>query len=103
MSGFGSGHALTQPPSHPGLDVVIAARGRSEKIRLDNGSELTSHHFLCRGIDRRIELNHIEPGKPVQNAHIESFNGRLRDECLNTSWFPNLWDERKRDMNPSGA
>ena len=78
------------------LDAVIAARGRPEKIRLDNGSELTSRHFLCWGIDRRIELNHTEPGKPVQNAHIESFNGRLRDECLNTSWFRNLWDARRR-------
>ena len=78
------------------LDAVIASRGRPEKIRLDNGTELTSRHFLCWGIYHRIELNHIEPGKPVQNAHIESFNGRLRDECLNTSWFRNLWDARRR-------
>lgn len=78
------------------LDAVIATRGRPEQIRLDNGSELTSRHFLSWGIDRRIELNHIEPGKPVQNAFIESFNGRLRDECLNTNWFRNLWDARRR-------
>jgi putative transposase len=78
------------------LDNVIASRGRPESIRLDNGSELTSRHFLCWGTDRRIELQHIEPGKPVQNAFIESFNGRLRDECLNTSWFPNLWNARPR-------
>lgn len=78
------------------LDNVIASRGRPQSIRLDNGSELTSRHFLCWGIDRRIELKHIEPGKPVQNAFIESFNGRLRDECLNTSWFPNLWNARRR-------
>ena len=51
---------------------------------------------LSWGIDQRIELNHIEPGKPVQNAFIESFNGRLRDECLNTSWFRNLWEARRR-------
>ena len=63
---------------------------------MDNGSELTSRHFLSWGIDHRIELNHIEPGKPVQNAFIESFNGRLRDECLNTSWFRNLWEARRR-------
>ena len=78
------------------LDGVIADRGRPEQIRMDNGSELTSRHFLAWGIDHRIELNHIEPGKPVQNAFIESFNGRLRDECLNTSWFRNLWDARRR-------
>ena len=45
---------------------------------MDNGSELTSRHFLAWGIDHRIELIHIQPGKPVQNAFIESFNGRLR-------------------------
>lgn len=78
------------------LDSVIAERGRPERIRLDNGSELTSRHFLSWGIDHRIELNHIEPGKPVQNAFIESFNGRLRDECLNASWFCNLWEARRR-------
>lgn len=39
---------------------------------------------------------HIEPGKPVQNAHVESFHGKLRDECLNASWFQNLWDARKK-------
>ncbi len=60
------------------------------------GSELTSRHFLAWGLDRRISLNYIQPGKPVQNAFAESFNGKLRDECLNTSWFPNLWEARRR-------
>ena len=78
------------------LDAVIAERGGPQRLRMDNGTELTSRHFLSWGIDRRIELDHIEPGKPVQNAFIESFNGRLRDECLNTSWFRNLWEARRR-------
>jgi putative transposase len=78
------------------LDRVISERGRPESIRLDNGAELTSRHFLAWGIDRRIALAHIQPGKPVQNAFIESFNGRLRDECLNTSWFRNLWEARRK-------
>jgi transposase InsO family protein len=39
---------------------------------------------------------HIQPGKPMQNAHVESFHGRLRDECLNTSWFWNLIDARRK-------
>jgi transposase InsO family protein len=60
------------------LDSVIFQRGRPESIRMDNGSELTSRHFLAWGIDRRINLAHIQPGKPVQNAFIESFNGRVR-------------------------
>ncbi len=61
---------------------------------MDNGTELTSGHFLAWGIDQRIELAHIQPGKPVQNAYVESFNGGFRDECLNVSWFRNLWDAR---------
>ena len=39
-------------------------------------------------------MNHIQPGKPMQNGHVESFNGRFRDECLNTNWFRNLFDAR---------
>jgi len=78
------------------LDEVIFRRGRPESIRMDNGSELTSRHFLAWGMDRRISLNYIQPGKPVQNAFAESFNGKLRDECLNTSWFRNLWEARRR-------
>jgi putative transposase len=78
------------------LDGVIAQHGRPERIRMDNGSELTSRHFLAWGIDRRTELVHLQPGKPVQNAHIESFHGRLRDECLNTTWFQNLWEARRK-------
>lgn len=76
------------------LDRVIAEPGKPERIRMDNGAELTSRHFLAWGIDQRIELAHIQPGKPVQNAHIASFHGRLRDECLNTQWFRNLWHAR---------
>ncbi len=63
---------------------------------MDNGTELTSRHFLAWGIERRIALAHIQPGKLAQNAFAESFNGRFRDECLNTSWFHNLWDARKK-------
>jgi putative transposase len=78
------------------LDQIIARRGPPQRLRMDNGSELTSRHFLSWGIEKRIELVHIQPGKPVQNAHCESFNGRLRDECLNTSWFRNLWEARTK-------
>ncbi|MDX2181547.1 MAG: integrase core domain-containing protein [Bryobacteraceae bacterium] len=78
------------------LDEVILERGRPASIRMDNGSELTSRHFLAWGLDRRISLNYIQPGKPVQNAFAESFNGKLRDECLNTSWSVNLWEARRR-------
>jgi len=78
------------------LDQIIAQRGLPQAIRSDNGPEFTSRHFAAWCLEKKIELIHIEPGKPVQNAHVESFNGRLRDECLNASWFQNLWDARAK-------
>ena len=47
-------------------------------------------------MERKIALVHIEPGRPVQNAFVESFHGKLRDECLNASWFGNLWEARRK-------
>jgi len=76
------------------LDQIIAERGVPEVIRCDNGSELTSRHFLAWAIERKIQLIHIQPGKPTQNGRQESFNGKFRDECLNTNWFQNLFDAR---------
>jgi len=53
---------------------------------------------LAAGDDsqRRVNIVHIQPGKPTQNVHVESFNGRLREECLNVSWFWNLFDARRK-------
>lgn len=78
------------------LEEIIATRGQPQAIRCDNGPELTSRQFLAWGLERGIELVHIEPGKPVQNAHIESFHGRLREECLNASWFGTLFEARQK-------
>ena len=72
------------------LEQAIEQRGMPESIRCDNGPELTSRHFLGWCEERKIQLIHIQPGRPMQNGHVESFNGRLRDECLNASWFRNL-------------
>lgn len=58
-----------------------------ETITLDNGAEFTSNHFDCWAYQRGIQLQFINPGRPVENAIIESFSGRLRDECLNVNWF----------------
>jgi putative transposase len=77
------------------LDAVIATRGKPEAIRCDNGPELTSRHFLAWALEWQIELRHIQPGKPTQNALVESFHGRLREECLRTNWFVNLFDARR--------
>jgi putative transposase len=78
------------------LEVVIERRGMPEAIRCDNGPEFTSRHFLSWCEERKIQLIHIQPGRPMQNGHIESFNGRLRDECLNANWFHNLADARRK-------
>ena len=77
------------------LDRVIEERGAPpEAIVLDNGPELTSRALDQWAYERGVRLRFIEPGKPVQNAYIESFNGRLRDECLNEHWFSTLEEAR---------
>ena len=78
------------------LEAIVAERGQPLAIRCDNGPELTSRHFLAWCIERQIELVHIQPGKPTQNARVESFHGRLREECLAVSWFQNLFDARRK-------
>ena len=77
------------------LDQIIAERGLPRAIRCDNGPELTSRHFLAWALDRKVDLIHIQPGKPTQNGYVESFNGKLREECLRVSWFQNLFEARR--------
>ena len=74
----------------------MAERGLPQSIRCDNGPELTSRHMLAWCVERQIGLHNIEPGKPTQNGRLESFNGHLREECLNVSWFENLFDARRK-------
>ena len=78
------------------LDEIVVRRGKPQSIRCDNGPELTSRHFLAWGLEQQIELVHIQPGKPTQNAQVESFHGKLREECLRVSWFQNLFDARRK-------
>jgi putative transposase len=61
----------------------------------DNGPEFTSQHFDQWAHERGIVLHFIRPGHPIENCYIESFNGRLRDECLNESWFVSLTDAQR--------
>jgi len=76
------------------LDRLALSRGLPQIIRSDNGREFCGK-VMVQWADRRgVTLRLIEPGKPNQNAYIESFNGRLRDECLNEHWFPNLLQAR---------
>ena len=85
-------HSLPSVAVIAALDAVIATRGQPVRLSLDNGSEFRSRTFDAWAADRGIELLFIQPGTPIQNSHIESFNGRLRDECLNSHWFLSLRD-----------
>lgn len=94
------------------LDLVIAARGKPITCVSDNGTELTSMAILKWSQEREIEWHYTAPGKPTQNAFIESFNGRLRDELLNEVLFTSLaqagqalraWREDYNTVRPHSA
>ena len=74
------------------LDQLIHDRATPKAIVLDNGPELTSQVLDQWAYQHHVELQFIDPGKPTQNAFIESFNSRFRDECLNAHWFTSLAD-----------
>jgi len=77
------------------LDTIVAHRGRPAVIVSDNGTEFTSHAMLEWARGREVNWHYIAPGKPSQNGYIESFNGRLRDECLNENLFSSLLQARR--------
>ncbi len=72
------------------LDQLGETRGLPQVIRTDNGKEFCGRAMLSWAHQRGVQLRQIQPGKPNQNAYIESFNGRFRDECLNEHWFSSL-------------
>jgi len=78
------------------LERVVRERGVPTSITVDNGSECASRAMDAWAYGHRIGLDFIRPGKPVENGYIESFNGRLRDECLNVSLFFSLEDARQK-------
>jgi putative transposase len=96
------GLAITVDTSIPGLrvrrelDRLIAEHGTPDEIRVDHGPEMIGRAVTSWCEEHHILLRPIEPGKPSQNGHIESFNGRFRDECLNANWFLSLADARHR-------
>jgi putative transposase len=89
------------------LEALIAVRGRPAMCVSDNGTELTSMAILRWSQETGVEWHYIAPGKPQQNAFIESFNGRLRDELLNETLFSSLAHARAAlatwqiDYNPA--
>ena len=76
------------------LDRVAAERGYPESIVMDNGPEFTGRALDTWASQHGVELHFIRPGKPMENAYVESFNGKFRDECLNENWFLGLADAR---------
>ena len=72
------------------LSWISAVHGLPEQIVVDNGPEFISNALDAWAYERGVKLQFIRPGKPVDNAYMESFNGRFRDECLNEHWFMNL-------------
>jgi putative transposase len=78
------------------LERLRGARARPSALVCDNGPEFTSRAMLAWAHERGIRLLFIRPGKPVENAFVESFNGRFRDECLNEQWFTSLADAQQR-------
>jgi putative transposase len=78
------------------LMMVTAERGLPEVIRLDNGPEFTSKSLDQWAYLNGVKLDFSRPGKPTDNAFIESFNGRFRQECLNENWFLSIEDAREK-------
>jgi putative transposase len=76
------------------LDVLVVSRGMPETVMSDNGPEFQSKAILRWITSNRVHWHYIQPGKPNQNAWVESFNGRLRDECLNLHFFSDLEEVR---------
>lgn len=95
-----SGHYVTRV-----LDQAIRFRGVPKAIRTDQGPEFTGRALDQWAYRNGVQLKLIQPGKPTQNAYIESFNGKFRDECLNEHWFTSLAQARiliaawRRDYN----
>ena len=94
------------------LDSVCSRRGKPAVIRTDNGAEFTGKAMLTWAHRNGVALRLIEPGKPNQNAYVESFNGRFRDECLNEHWFTSLaharavieaWRREYTEERPKGS
>ena len=78
------------------LDQVAADRGLAEEIVVDNGPEFASKALHAWAYRRGVKLHFIDPGKPVQNAFIESFNGTCRDDCLNQELFIDVLDAKRK-------
>jgi putative transposase len=78
------------------LDKVVAMRDARQSITVDNGTEFASKAMDHWAYNIEVHLDFIRPGRPVENGYIESFNGKLRNECLNVEVFFTLADARQK-------
>lgn len=94
------------------LDRLIEEHGAPDSITVDNGPEFSGNKLDGWAYEKRVRLNFIQPGKPTQNAYVESFNGRFRDECLNENQFLTLqevqtitemWRRDYNEQRPHGS
>jgi putative transposase len=86
----------TSIPSSTMIRFFETFKNLPQKLRCDNGPEMSSREFMDWAYKNKIAIEYIQPGKPVQNAFIESFNSRFRDECLNEQLFLDLADAKKK-------
>ena len=80
------------------LNQLIDYRGKPDSITCDNGTEFTSKAMFFWSKETGVRLNFIQPGKPTQNAFVESLNGKFRDGCLNQHWFRTI-DEARYEID----
>lgn len=95
MSGIEVAHSLPAWRVIHVLERVGAERGLPKSIVCDNGPEFAGKALDRWAYEHGVALEFIRPGKPIENAYCESFNGKLRDECLNANWFASLGDAQR--------
>ena len=78
------------------LDKISFTAGLPKSLRVDNGPEFISQALDEWAYRNGVRINFITPGRPMENSYVESFNGKLRDECLNMHWFTDIYDARKK-------
>jgi putative transposase len=91
-----AGQSMTGTDVAAVIERLVTERGAPERIQCDNGTEFISRAMDKWAYDRGITMDFSRPGKPMDNATVESFNGSFRDECLNVNWFLSMEDAREK-------
>jgi putative transposase len=91
-----AGQSITGAAVAAVVERLVAERGRPERVQCDNGSEFISRVLDKWAYENGVTMDFSRPGKPMDNAMIESFNGTFRDECLNVNWFLSMEDAQEK-------